>query len=405
MVELKGKYNSCKVFTDNIDNETISQVINLLNQESVKNSVIRIMPDTHAGAGCVIGTTMTIGDKIIPNLVGVDIGCGMLAVKLKENRIDFSKLDNLIRKNVPAGFAIRDTAHKYINNTKVEDLFAHKANAINLDRAEKSLGTLGGGNHFIEVDKDTDGYLWLVIHTGSRNLGKQVAEYYQNAAWEKLRDGNRSELIQKKIKELKTMGKETEIEKAIKKIKNTAPVIPRELAYCEGELFAQYIHDMKITQEYAFWNREAIADIIVKEMNLHEVDRFQTIHNYVDTEKMILRKGAISCQKGEKVIIPINMRDGSLICVGKGNIDWNFSGPHGAGRLFSRSEAKRKFTVSEFAKTMKDAEIFTTSVGNGTLDESPMAYKPMAEIIKNIKDTVEIIQVIKPVYNFKASAD
>lgn len=403
MIELRGKHNSCKVFTDNIDNATIGQLTALLNQKSVADSQIRIMPDTHAGKGCVIGTTMTISNKVIPNLVGVDIGCGMAVAELKETRIDLPKLDSVINKKVPSGFSIRDKAHKFLRNVDLEELYCYKN--INIDRAEKSLGTLGGGNHFIEVDVSENGKLYLVVHTGSRNLGKQVAEYYQNLAWDSLKDGNRGELIKAKINELKAAGRQSEIEAEIVKIQSTIESVPKELAYCTGELFDRYIHDMKITQEYAYWNREAILNTIVDEMHLHVVEQWQTIHNYIDTENMILRKGSVSAQAGEKLLIPINMRDGSLICVGKGNPDWNYSAPHGAGRLMSRSEAKQNITLSEFKKTMKEAGIYSTSVNQSTIDESPMAYKPMQEIIDNIQDTVEIIDVIKPIYNFKAGEE
>lgn len=403
MLELRGKHNNCKVFTDNIDNETIGQLIALMNQSSVAGSQIRIMPDTHAGKGCVIGTTMTIGNKVIPNLVGVDIGCGMAVAELKETRIDLPKLDSVIRKKVPSGFSIRDKAHKFLRNVDLEELYCYKN--INVDRAEKSLGTLGGGNHFIEVDTNENGQLYLVVHTGSRNLGKQVAEYYQDLAWKSLKNGNKGELIKAKIEELKAAGRQSEIEAEITKIQSTVESVPKELAYCKGELFDKYIHDMKITQEYAYWNREAILDTIVDEMHLHVVEQWQAIHNYIDTENMILRKGSVSAQAGEKLIIPMNMRDGSLICIGKGNPDWNYSAPHGAGRLMSRSEAKQNITLSEFKKTMKEAGIYSTSVNQSTIDESPMAYKPMQEIIDNIKDTVEIIDIIKPIYNFKAGEE
>lgn len=403
MLELRGKYNTCKVFTDNVDNATIGQLIALMNQSSVADSQIRIMPDTHAGKGCVIGTTMTIGNKVIPNLVGVDIGCGMAVAELKETRIDLPKLDSVIRKKVPSGFSIRDKAHKFLRNVDLEELYCYKN--INVDRAEKSLGTLGGGNHFIEVDISESGQLYLVVHTGSRNLGKQVAEYYQDLAWKSLKNGNKGELIKAKIDELKAAGRQSEIEAEIAKIQSTIESVPKELAYCEGELFDKYIHDMKITQEYAYWNREAILDTIVDEMHLHVVEQWQTIHNYIDTENMILRKGSVSAQAGEKLIIPMNMRDGSLICIGKGNPDWNYSAPHGAGRLMSRSEAKQSISMSEFKKTMSDAGIYSTSVNKSTIDESPMAYKPMQEIIDNIGDTVEIVNIIKPVYNFKAGEE
>lgn len=355
MLELRGKYNTCKVFTDNVDNATIGQLIALMNQSSVAGSQIRIMPDTHAGKGCVIGTTMTIGNKVIPNLVGVDIGCGMAVAELKETRIDLPKLDSVIRKKVPSGFSIRDKAHKFLRNVDLEELYCYKN--INVDRAEKSLGTLGGGNHFIEVDISESGQLYLVVHTGSRNLGKQVAEYYQDLAWKSLKNGNKGELIKAKIDELKAAGRQSEIEAEIAKIQSTIESVPKELAYCEGELFDKYIHDMKITQEYAYWNREAILDTIVDEMHLHVVEQWQTIHNYIDTENMILRKGSVSAQAGEKLIIPMNMRDGSLICIGKGNPDWNYSAPHGAGRLMSRSEAKQSISMSEFKKPISVANI------------------------------------------------
>lgn len=403
MIELKGKHNTCKVFTDNIDNGTVGQLIALMNQSSVAGSQIRIMPDNHQGKGCVIGTTMTISDKVIPNLVGVDIGCGMAVAELKETRIDLPKLDSVINKKVPSGFSVRDKVHKFLRNVDIEELYCYKN--INVDRAEKSLGTLGGGNHFIEVDTSENGQLYLVVHTGSRNLGKQVAEYYQDLAWKSLKNGNKGELIKAKIDELKAAGRQSEIEAEIAKIQSTIESVPKELAYCEGELFDKYIHDMKITQEYAYWNREAILDTIVDEMHLHVVEQWQTIHNYIDTENMILRKGAISAQAGEKLIIPINMRDGSLICTGKGNPDWNYSGPHGAGRLMSRSEAKQNITLSAFKKTMKEAGIYSTSVNKSTIDESPMAYKPMQEIIDNIQDTVDIVNIIRPIYNFKAGEE
>ena len=403
MLELRGKYNTCKVFTDNVDNATIGQLIALMNQSSVAGSQIRIMPDTHAGKGCVIGTTMTIGNKVIPNLVGVDIGCGMAVAELKETRIDLPKLDSVIRKKVPSGFSIRDKAHKFLRNVDLEELYCYKN--INVDRAEKSLGTLGGGNHFIEIDISESGQLYLVVHTGSRNLGKQVAEYYQDLAWKSLKNGNKGELIKAKIDELKAAGRQSEIEAEIAKIQSTVESVPKELAYCEGELFDKYIHDMKITQEYAYWNREAILDTIVDEMHLHVVEQWQTIHNYIDTKNMILRKGSVSAQVGELLLIPMNMRDGSLLCRGKGNPDWNYSAPHGAGRLMSRSQAKQSLTVSEFKKTMDEAGIYTTSVGRDTLDEAPMAYKPMDEILANIENTVEVVEVIKPIYNFKAGGE
>ena len=404
MIELVGKYNTAKVYTDNVDAATMGQVIALLNQESIKDSQIRIMPDCHAGAGCVIGTTMTIHGKVIPNLVGVDIGCGMYCVKLTETSIDLPKLDSTIYKYVPSGFDVRETEHKYCKYVNLEKLKCGKN--VNMDRAYKSLGTLGGGNHFIEVDEDELGNKYLVIHTGSRYLGKQVAEYYQNAAYECLQQDGREAALKELIETMKKVGRKREIQKAVEefKWKNPKKDIPKALAYCEDGLFDDYIHDMKIVQEFATWNRKAIADVIIKEMHLHmiEEESFTTIHNYIDTDAMILRKGSVSAKEGEILLIPINMRDGSLLCKGKGNPDWNFSAPHGAGRICSRGEAKERFTVHEFKKTMNDAGIYTTSVGVSTLDEAPMVYKPMDEIVNNIKDTVEILKIIRPVYNFKA---
>lgn len=549
MLELRGKYNSAKVFTDSIDNETISQLTTLLNQEFVKDNTIRIMPDTHAGKGCVIGTTMTINDKIVPNLVGVDIGCftgdtkvwlssghyesiellvgknfivdsfdeeqkcfvhgkavafktrenaklvsvtymskltkntttvrctpdhkflistdtscnysdvtwveakslikgmrlvseddyvyvesvvelqeredvyclsvddthnfvldggvivhncGMRAVKLAEKHLDLTNLDSVINKYVPAGFDIHDKA---IATSSVDDILA----PIDVDRAFKSLGTLGGGNHFIEVDADKNGDYWLVIHTGSRHLGIEVCDYYQNLAYEnlKLKEHNGKtiqELSRELVDEYTKAGRKKEISKALTKLRNnykeTHITIPFELAYLEGQAMQDYLHDMKLAQEHAKINRETIAKQILKYAKLTEVESFDTIHNYIDTDNMILRKGSISAQVGERVIIPMNMRDGSLICIGKGNEDWNCSAPHGAGRLMSRAKTKESISMSEFKDSMKD--VYSTSVCVSTIDEAPQAYKPIEEIMENIKDTVDIVDIIKPIYNFKA---
>lgn len=401
MIELKGKYNSAKIFTDVVDEASIAQVMLLLNQEFVAGSRIRLMPDIHAGAGCTIGTTMTIRDKIVPNLVGVDIGCGMECVILGEKEMDLKKLDSVIHDQIPAGFNIRNKAHPYIGRCSIEKLYC--VAYVDMDRAEKSLGTLGGGNHFIEVNIDEEGNRYLVIHTGSRHLGLEVAKYYQNMAYDALNSVSKVE-EGKIIEELKAKGRHREIEKTVHALKNVKRThIPKELAFVSGELFTQYIHDMQIVQEYAAWNRKAIKDGILKHMSLTEVDGFTTIHNYIDTDAMILRKGAVSAKAGERLIIPINMRDGSLICTGKGNDDWNWSAPHGAGRLMSRSRAKEQFTVSEFEQQMTG--IYTTSVGRDTLDECPMAYKGMDDIISNIGDTAEINRVIRPIYNFKAGGD
>ena len=413
MIELKGKYNSAKIFTDVVDNSTISHIMAFLNQESLAGSKIRIMADCHDGKGAVIGTTMTIKDKVIPNVVGVDIGCGMHTAILKENRIEFPKLDSVIRKNIPSGGNIRTTPHKYAKNIRVDELRCiGKTNChVSIPVAEASIGTLGGGNHFIEVDTDDEGNKYLVVHTGSRRLGKDIAEYYQDLAYQELTNtGEKAKKLLKEkqdalIKEYKKVGRAKDIEKALKEIRieKQHTEIPYELAYLEGSLFDDYIHDMRIAQEYAYWNRKAIIDTIVKEMKWHIVDEFETIHNYIDLGNMILRKGSISAQLGERVLIPINMRDGSIIAVGKGNDDYNFSGPHGAGRLMSRSAAKENIGMTEFRESMQG--IYTTCVNKSTIDESPMAYKPIESILENIKDTVEVEKIIKPVYNFKASEE
>lgn len=548
MFELTGKHNACKVFTDNVDNETISQLMTLLNQPFTADSQIRIMPDTHAGKGCVIGTTMTLKDKVVPNLVGVDIGCftgdtevwcaagfykpireiaeqnepfmtesfdmeqlgfvyskatafktrenaelvevtygdgkrsvkirctpdhkfltcfedlghtrnykndtliwteakdlkkgtrlvaedehilvesvipleeredvyclnvpeehnfaikfgvivhncGMLAVKLeeKENDMDFDKLDKVIRKYVPYGFDVHEHA---IATSNIRDIIA----PINVERAYQSLGTLGGGNHFLEVNKDGDGNVWLVIHTGSRHLGIEVCNHYQDLAWHKIKSNGIEEKIHETVDRLKAEGKQHEIENTIKILRMQAGPIPKDLCYVEGQDFEDYIHDMRLAQEHAMINRQTIAAQIIKHASYHEIERFDTIHNYIDTENMILRKGSISAQAGERVIIPMNMRDGSLICIGKGNPDWNFSAPHGAGRILSRSKAKDVVSMAEYEASMEG--IYTTCVNASTIDESPMAYKPMEEIMENVKDTVDIVDVIKPLYNFKAN--
>jgi tRNA-splicing ligase RtcB len=397
MIELNGKYNTAKVFTDNIDSASVSQIIELCSQEFTIGEKIRMMPDVHAGVGCVIGTTMTITDKIVPNLVGVDIGCGMETVLIKEKHMELMQLDKLIRRTIPSGFAIRSTPHKLAEEAYICALRC--ADKIDLRRAERSVGTLGGGNHFIEADRGERG-IYIVIHSGSRHLGAEVAKYYQQQAVKQLEhsgDGKIHELIDS----LKAQGREKDISRELKKLESTKRItVPKNLAYVSGQLFEDYIHDMKIVQHFAVLNRRAMMTEIIRGMKLTPVEQFTTIHNYIDTENMILRKGSVSAQAGEKLIIPINMRDGSLICTGKGNPDWNFSAPHGAGRLMSRGEAKQSFTVSEFKKQMEG--IYTTSVGQGTLDECPMAYKGMNDILDNIGDTAEVNEIIKPIYNFKA---
>ena len=398
MIEIQGKFNTAKIFTDVVDNASITQVQELCNQAFTAGSRIRLMPDIHAGKGCTIGTTMTITDKVVPNLVGVDIGCGMETTRIREGHIELQKLDKLIYEKIPSGFSIRDRAHRYLSQIDLNELCCAKH--VDLLRAEKSIGTLGGGNHFIEVDKDDEGNLYIVVHSGSRHLGVEVASYYQEAGYKVL---NRTDdaSIEAIIAQMKAEGREKEIQKTLKKLKNLKQTgIPKALAYVSGELFEQYLHDMKIVQRFAMLNRQAMVDEIVCGLGLHVEEQFTTVHNYIDTESMILRKGAVSARSGEKLLIPINMRDGSLICVGKGNEDWNFSAPHGAGRLMSRAEAKRRFDITGFRQEMDG--IYTTSVNESTLDECPMAYKGMDDILSNIGPTVDVAKIIKPIYNFKA---
>lgn len=397
MFELNGKYATAKIFTDVVDNESISQVINLLNQPYAEGSTIRMMPDIHAGAGCTIGTTMTIADKVCPNLVGVDIGCGMHTVQLAEKKIDCEALDKLIKERIPSGFEVRSNPHKNAAKISLEELCCMKH--INLDRAYNSIGTLGGGNHFLEAGKDENGNVYIVVHSGSRHLGLEIAKYYQEAGYNALTKYSKEE-IDAVIQKLKAEGRQTEIQDTIKSMSLKSTSIPKALAYVEGELLEQYLHDIAIAQKFALLSRQAMINEIVSGMKLTVIDKFSTIHNYIDVENGILRKGAVSAQKGEKLLIPINMRDGSLICTGKGNPDWNYSAPHGAGRLMSRGQAKETFTVEEYQKQMNG--IYTTSVNQSTLDECPMAYKNIEDIINNIGDTVEVNAIIKPIYNFKA---
>ena len=398
MIELQGKYAEAKIFTNIVDNESISQVIELLNQPYISGSQVRMMPDIHAGAGCTIGTTMTISDKICPNLVGVDIGCGMYAVNLGQVDIDMEQMDAAAHF-IPSGMNVWEGRKEHFDLLELRCYRELKDSK----RLERSLGTLGGGNHFIEIDQSADGTKFLVIHSGSRNLGKQVAEYYQRLAID-LNKGKEEYFAKRDalIAEYKATGRRTEIQAALKELRWNAheTMLPESLCFVYGQYLEDYLYDVKICQRFACRSRELMAEIILQRLGLETVEAFHTIHNYIDTGEMILRKGAIAAHKGEKVLIPINMRDGSLICTGKGNEDWNFSAPHGAGRLMSRREAKETFTVSEFKKQMNG--IYTTSVGQSTLDECPMAYKSMNDIINNISPTVSIDSIIKPIYNFKA---
>lgn len=391
-----GTYASAKVFTDTVEDSAIEQIRTMCSQPFAEGAQIRIMPDCHTGAGCTIGTTMTIRDKIVPNLVGVDIGCGVHVTKLNVKSIDFEKLDAQVRR-VPSGFSVRSKPHPYAEEIDLNELRC--ADAVNVDRGVLSLGTLGGGNHFVEADIDEDGSYYLVIHSGSRHLGLETARLYQNRAITAMENPDFSAVIE----QMKTEGRASEISGFLSRARAEAPVTERALAYVEGRNFDDYIHDMKIIQHFARLNRAAMAWSIMRGMGWEAEEEFETIHNYIDIEHMILRKGAVSAMKDEKLIIPINMRDGSLICIGKGNPDWNESAPHGAGRLMSRSAAKRELSMNEFHETMNG--IYTTCISRDTLDEAPMAYKNMDEIMENIAPTAEVVKIIRPVYNFKAAGD
>lgn len=365
MLEIKGKYGSLKAFAKTLDNGAIGQLNKLCDMPYAKNARIRIMPDAHAGVGCVIGTTMTISDKIVPNMVGVDIGCGMESVNLGPDIVvDGKKLDKVIRTCVPTGNSTRKLRHRFSEDARLDNLTVKKA--IPMEKAMYSVGTLGSGNHFIEISKDMqNGDYWLVIHSGSRNAGLVVAQEHQKIAGKDISDD-----------------------------------IPYPLAWLSGAQMDNYVHDMEIMQNFANLNRKAMVDEILKNMKWKAIDEFTTIHNYLDTEKMILRKGAVSAQKGERLLIPLNMRDGSIVCEGLGNEDWNCSAPHGAGRLYSRTQARENITLTQFKKDMEG--IYSSCISRNTIDESPEAYKPMEEILEQIGETVKVLNTLKPVYNFKA---
>lgn len=397
MFEIKGKHNEAKVFTDHLESGAIGQIMTLCNQPNAEGSKIRIMPDAHQGAGSTIGTTMTLKDTVVPNLVGVDIGCGLSVAIIETNpeEVNFDQVDDTIRNFIPSGFGVHSDSryHPFGKKVAYRDIIA----PITLKRAKASIGTLGGGNHFIEINKVDDGHIAVVIHSGSRNLGKQIAEHYQNRAYDELMSNSQEKSAI--IEQLKRQGREQEIQQTLTQMPKVH--IQKELAYVQGEAFKDYLNDMDIAQKYAELNRRAMLDILLTRMGWQAMDSFSTVHNYIDMDNLILRKGAVSAQKDERLIIPLNMRDGSIIAYGKGNADWNFSAPHGAGRLMSRSKAKSEVTLKDFQDTMKD--VWSTSVKASTLDESPMAYKPMDEIITHVQDTVTIDQIIKPLYNFKAN--
>ena len=399
MLEIKGKINTAICYAKVVEDEAVAQIRRMCDYDFTENSIIRIMPDVHAGKGCTIGTTMTVHGKAVPNIVGVDIGCGMYTINIGKGEIDFAKLDAAAHF-VPSGKNVWEGRQEKFD---LEALRCYRQ-LKNTKRLERSLGTLGGGNHFIEVDRASDGTNYLVIHTGSRNLGKQVAEIYQQLAID-LNKGmedyfdRRDEII----RTYKEQGRRKEIQKALEEISidKKETTIPEDLCYLYGRFFDDYIHDIEICQQFATRNREKIAEILIDRAGLVAGEAFHTIHNYIDTDEMILRKGAIAAHKGEKVLIPINMRDGSILAFGKGNPDWNFSAPHGAGRLMSRKQAKEKLNMTEYQQTMSG--IYTTSVNESTIDEAPMAYKSMDDIISVIDETVDIIEILKPVYNFKAN--
>ncbi|OLS02374.1 RtcB family protein [Tissierella creatinophila] len=404
-MKLEGKYATAKVFAKVLEDGAKDQIIELLNQDFLEGSNVRIMPDVHQGMGCVIGFTADMGDKVIPNIVGVDISCGMITVELEDRDIDPSKLDKIIRQKIPSGKNVHEG--RKVKFDRLEDLYVFRE-LKDTKRIERSIGTLGGGNHFVEVGVDSKDNKYLVIHSGSRNLGKQVAEIYQRLAVD-LCSGKEEYFIKRDeiIESFKKKGKKKEIKNALNELKKDylglKPDYPKNLCYLTGEYREKYIHDMRICQEYASLNRQTMASTIVQELfgkGLEEFSWFETVHNYINFKDNIIRKGAISAYEGEKVLIPINMRDGSILGRGKGNPDWNYSAPHGAGRLLSRSEAREKIDLEEFKESMKG--IYSTSVHQGTLDESPKAYKKIEDILDFLNETVEIIDIIKPIYNFKA---
>ena len=394
-----------KIFTDNIEEKAREQILTLVSQPAFSDCRVRIMPDVHAGAGCVIGFTADLGDKVIPNIVGVDIGCGMLTCVLGNVSIDLEQLDEVIYNHIPNGLSVHN--HPTINVDFLRQFRCFEG-LKNMDRLRASLGTLGGGNHFIEVDQNKDGIKYLVIHTGSRNLGKQVAEYYQNLAIDKLlnnKDRLRKATIDM-IVDLKERGLQSEISNRISELRRqfaSETTIPRDLCYLTGQDREDYLHDMALCQSFASQNRQRIASEIMCHFGMQCRDSFETIHNYIDLKSNIVRKGAISAAKGQLLLIPMNMRDGCILGIGKGNPDWNYSAPHGAGRIMSRMKAKETISMDDYRDTMREANIFTSSVNEQTIDESPMAYKPMDEIVRLIEPTVEIVDILKPIYNFKAA--
>ena len=399
MTEIKGQVNTAICFAKVIEDEAIEQIRRMCDYSFTEGSQIRIMPDVHAGKGCTIGTTMTVTDKAVPNIVGVDIGCGMYTIDLGKVEIDMEQMDSAAHF-IPSGMNVWEGRKEHFD---LLDLRCYRG-LKDAKRLERSLGTLGGGNHFIEIDQAADGTKFLIIHSGSRNLGKQVAEFYQRLAID-LNKGKEEYFARRDalIAEYKAAGRRSEIQAALKALRweEQEATIPEDLCFVYGQYFQDYLHDVEICQRFARRSRELMAEIILQRLGLEAVDAFHTIHNYIDTDEMILRKGAIAAHEGEKVLIPINMRDGSVLATGKGNPEWNYSAPHGAGRIMSRTAAKAELDMDEYRKEMEG--IYTTSVNESTLDEAPMAYKSLSDIIDVIGESVDIIEVLKPIYNFKAN--
>ena len=400
-IEIKGKVSTALCYVNVVEEDAIEQIKRMCDYPMSEGSQIRIMPDVHVGKGCTIGTTMTVKDRVVPNVVGVAIGCGMYTVNMGKVDIDLERFDDIVY-SIPSGTGVWEGRQERFDLTK---LICYRQ-LKDTKRIERSIGTLGGGNHFIEIDESEDKTKYLVIHSGSRSLGKQVAEIYQKLAVDLDKGiGYYLEARDEIIRSYKEAGRRSEIQEALKKLKwekeNEHPSMPEDLCYLSGKYLEDYLHDIKICQDFARKNREKMAEIILDKANIKALEAFHTTHNYIDTDEMILRKGSIAAHKGEKVLIPINMRDGSILALGKGNPDWNYSAPHGAGRLMSRTKAKESLDMDEYKDSMKG--IFTSSVNEGTIDEAPMAYKSINDIIDVIGESVDIIEVIKPIYNFKAS--
>ena len=382
MYDIVGKYNTARVFAVSVDSESYAQVLRMCNVEELRDSVIRMMPDMHASQGCTVGTSMTVGEKLNPAYVGSDIGCGMQVYKLEDNTVSLPALDDAVRELVPSGAALYPRANPIIKKVDIQSLYAFPV--LRHDTVSRSIGTLGGGNHFIELDKSVDGEYYLVIHSGSRRLGKDVALYHQKMAFFTTHGITPEEVAKKRMR--------------VSDVKSR--LIPSQ-CFLSGEYKARYLHDMNIAVKYAEVSRKHMGELIIARLGLKVSESFTTVHNYIDTERSILRKGAVSAQEGEKLIIPINMRDGSLICVGKGNPDWNYTAPHGAGRVLKRSDAKATVTLEEYREAMKG--VYSTSVNESTIDESPMAYRSMDDIYNTVDPTAAVTDIITPVYNFKAS--